>query len=332
MNLKKITIVLSFISLSILGFSQDIHLSQFYTNRQNLNPALTGSFDGDYTVYLNYRSQWSQLSVPVVTTMLGYEKRLDFHTQSVGIGGLIIHDRISDYNIANTKLFLTGSYRRDLGGVELSAGIQLGYVLKRQDFTDQTFPVQWDYDQGDFDISLSNLEEGLIGAANYFDMNAGILLSKRWNKKIKTSIGYAAFHATIPHESFLDDDFRLKLRSAVHMSSEIRLSEKIFIEPHGLIMWTTSTQDFVVGSNLRYQATKMGIRAGFFHRGGLPSSDALIYKAGLVYDNFDLGFSYDFNISELSQSATRKSTYEFSIIYTAPNIYLQQKSIPCERF
>ncbi len=312
--------------------AQDIHLSQFYTNNLNLNPALTGNFDGNYRITLNYRSQWSQLSVPIVTTMLGFEKKIDLYTQQVSVGGLIVHDRFSDFNIANSKIFLSGSYGRNLGNAELSAGLQLGYIIKRQDFSDQTFPVQWNYEQGDFDISLPNLEADDKINSNYFDMNFGINLSKTWSKKIKTNIGYSAFHITVPNESFTSTDFKLKFRSIVHFSGEMRFHEKIFIEPHALFMWTTSTEDLVVGTNLRYQAEKLGVRTGFFHRGGLPDSDALIYKVGLLYQAFEIGFSYDMNISELSQNSTRKSTYEISFIYTAPNIDLQQESIPCERF
>lgn len=332
MILKITKSIFFFLLLGMNLLAQDVHLSQFYTNNSALNPALTGDFDGNYRITLNYRSQWSQLSVPIVTTMLAFEKKMDFYTQEVGFGGLVIHDRFSDFNIANTKVLLSGSYKRNLGGLSLAAGIQAGYIIKRQDFTDQTFPVQWNYDQGDFDLTLSNLENNLDGNSNYFDMNAGIVVSKKWNKKVKSKIGYSIFHVTKPKESFTEGGFKLKARSAIHLNTEFRLNERIYIEPHALMMWTTSTQDLVVGSNFRYQAKKMGIRTGFFHRGGLPNSDALIYKIGLVYQAFDVGFSYDFNISELSQSSTRKSTYEISFIYTAPNVSLQQQSIPCERF
>ena len=333
-NMKqKITqTVFLFLMLGMNLLAQDIHLSQFYTNNAALNPALTGDFDGDYRVTLNYRSQWSQLSVPIVTTMLAFEKKLDFYTQEVGFGGLVIHDRFSDFNIANTKVYLSGSYKRNLGGLSLAAGVQAGYIIKRQDFTDQTFPVQWDFDQGDFDVMLPNMELNLDSKSNYFDLNTGIVVSKKWNKKVKSKIAYSIFHVTVPKESFGDIGFKLKTRSAVYLNSEIRLNEHIYIEPHALMMWTTSTQDLVLGSNFRYQTKKMGIRTGFFHRGGLPNSDALIYKIGLLYQAFDVGFSYYFNISELSQSSSRKSTYEISFIYTAPNVSLQQQSIPCERF
>ncbi len=330
--IQKITTIFLTLFLSFQLFGQDIHLSQFYTNNTHLNPAMTGNFNGNYRIGLNYRSQWSQLSVPIITTLLSFEKKLDYYEQEVGIGGLIAHDRFSDFNIANTKIYLSGSYRRDLGPFDIGLGLQLGYVIKRQDFSDQSFPVQWDYDQGDFDLGLSNLEGDLNNSANYFDMNFGLTLSRQWNKRVKTTLGYAGYHITQPQESFLNDDFKIKWRSKIHWSGEIRLNQSLFIEPHALLMWTTSTEDLVLGSNFRYQSEKMGVRLGVFHRGGLPDSDALIYKIGLLYKSFDIGFSYDFNISELSQNTTRKSTYEISFIYTAPNISLQQKSIPCERF
>ncbi len=45
-----------FCTLSLSG--QDIHHSQFYTSPLNLNPGLTGVFNGDQRLSLNYRRQW----------------------------------------------------------------------------------------------------------------------------------------------------------------------------------------------------------------------------------------------------------------------------------
>ena len=55
--------------------AQDIHFSQFYENGILRNPALTGIFSGDYKAGVNYRTQWSSISVPFQTMLATAEDR-----------------------------------------------------------------------------------------------------------------------------------------------------------------------------------------------------------------------------------------------------------------
>ncbi|MCV5244983.1 type IX secretion system membrane protein PorP/SprF, partial [Escherichia coli] len=56
--------------------AQDIHYSQFYENAMVRNPALTGIFSGDYKAGVNYRQQWSNISVPFTTVLASAESRI----------------------------------------------------------------------------------------------------------------------------------------------------------------------------------------------------------------------------------------------------------------
>ncbi len=58
--------ILPLIVASILIFTgqsnaQDPRFSQFFSAPQLLNPALTGVFDGEYRVNINYRNQWNSI-------------------------------------------------------------------------------------------------------------------------------------------------------------------------------------------------------------------------------------------------------------------------------
>ena len=58
----------------VLGFftikAQDIHFSLWDMSPLNLNPAMTGQFDGDYRFNGNHRNQWSSVTVPFTTYSL----------------------------------------------------------------------------------------------------------------------------------------------------------------------------------------------------------------------------------------------------------------------
>ena len=66
-SLFTLALLISVISNS---WGQDIHFSQFYAAPHTLNPALTGSFDGDWRFAGNYRNQWKSVTEPFKTLAL----------------------------------------------------------------------------------------------------------------------------------------------------------------------------------------------------------------------------------------------------------------------
>ena len=68
-RIKWMTVMVSLLMIFsfFYGNSQDLHYSQFYNAHVNINPALTGIFNGDVRVAGNYRSQWKAVPVPYMT-------------------------------------------------------------------------------------------------------------------------------------------------------------------------------------------------------------------------------------------------------------------------
>ena len=59
--MKKIIITSFLFCITVLGYAQDNHFSQFYAAPMTVNPALTGLFDGRYRGIVNYRTQWNSI-------------------------------------------------------------------------------------------------------------------------------------------------------------------------------------------------------------------------------------------------------------------------------
>jgi len=55
--------------------AQDIHFSQFYHSPQNINPSLTGVFNGHQRFIGNYRSQWNSVPVSYMTFSGAYDMK-----------------------------------------------------------------------------------------------------------------------------------------------------------------------------------------------------------------------------------------------------------------
>lgn len=326
---------------SAVASGQDVHLTQFYAAQQNLNPALIGQFDGDYRIAANYRSQWSQVNdagQPLTTTVLGGDKKFFLFSDEISAGLLVINDQFTGFETNINKIILSGSYKKTFGGHNLRGGIQLGGVFKSTNLEVQTFPSQWNYAIGEFDPTMNSGEGALANSQAYFDMNMGFAWSKRMGKLTPT-VGLSFFHLNAPKDTYQAiHTERLKIRKVLHAEVEYALNGKLNVEPKLMYMFTTKAQDLVVGSNFRYEignAVLKDVYIGAMYRDGFNrNNDAVMPVIGAGVKHFDLGFSYDLNISNLSDGSysPRKSTIEFSLVYTAPLYLPQTLSIPCDRY
>lgn len=316
--------------------AQDVHLSQFYTAQLNLNPALAGYYDGEYRIAANYRSQWAQIGDPITTSMIALDRKFYFYSDEIDAGIIFINDQFAGFNMNTNKIFITGSYKKKINYNEFRFGVQAGIVLKSTNLATQTFPNQWVYETGEFDPDVSNGETTLSDSQNFIDVNIGASWSKAFNK-FKPLIGLSLFHINRPKDTYFEEPTeRLRMRQVIHGEAVIDLNGPVTIEPKLLYMWTTKAQDALIGGNVKrhFKESKVkNIYAGLLYRDSFRrNKDALIPIVGLTYKRFDIGFSYDVNVSSLSDYSTRKSTLEFSLIYTAPLFSPNNLSIPCDRY
>ena len=336
MVVKKLIISTVFILFCKLFFAQDVHLSQFYTAQQNLNPALGGYYKGEFRIAGNYRSQWAQINKPITTAMIAADRKFYFYSDEIDVGLMFVNDQFEGFNMNTNKIFLSGSYQKKIKYNEFRFGAQVGFVMKNTDLSTQTFPNQWTYGTGQFDPNLSNGESNLLDAQNFIDVNIGIAWSKTF-RKFKPLVGFSLFHVNRPKDAFFDATTEnLSMRQVVHGEVVIDLNAKVSIEPKIMYMWTASAQNTLLGTTIKrhYKSGKVqNIYGGLLYRDGFARTyDAIIPVVGLTYNRFDIGLSYDLNISGLSDYSPRKSTLEFSLVYTGPLFSPQNLSIPCDRY
>jgi type IX secretion system PorP/SprF family membrane protein len=331
-----------------VSFAQDIHLSQFYTADHLLNPAKVGDYDGDYRFIGNYRNQWRQIpqqgisnNSPLNTYIVSFDKAFHYYSHEIDGGILVAHDEFTGFNTLTTKALLTAGYGYLLKGHKLRAGIQAGMVFNSTDLSKQTFPDQWNYNPGPtqtgfFDPNMSNNENNLKRSQNYFDLNLGVQWSKKF-KKLEPKCGFALDHVNHPKNTYFSKSVeRMKTRKVLYAELNYYLNNKITIQPKLLWMWTDKANDMVFGSNVRFNIRNKIIPAVFvgalYRSGADRNTDALIPVAGFSYKRFDLGFSYDVNVSTLSEGIKRARTFEFSIIYTGASSKPKFIALPCDRY
>lgn len=335
--MKKSGFFLLLLVCSLFAIAQEVHLSQFYTNQQNLNPALMGDYDGIYRVAVNHRNQWRQIgNSPLVTSMVSFDHKFYYYTDEITAGLIVMNDQVSTFGYNTSKIQLSGSYKKVVAGHELRGGIQAGVVLKSFDLGSQTFPNQWVYERGEFDGNLDNLENGLQESQNFVDFNAGLAWAKSFSK-FKAKFGLSFMHLNNPTDSYFDDkNAKLGLTAVYHGEILYRLNPSYSIEPKFFYMRASKAQNLVVGSNLYKELQSdliSKVQAGLLYRSGFGRNrDAIIPVVGVSYKRFDVGLSYDFNIGDLSKFSTNKGTYELSLIFTAPAFTPKKMTLPCDRY
>ena len=334
--MRKLALLISTLFLVSTGSAQDIHLTQFYTNQENLNPAMVGMYEGAYRAVGNYRHQWPEINRAITTGMVGFDKKFFFFKDEIDAGILIANDNYSGFALNTTKIFLTAAYKKVFKGHEVRAGIQLGAVIKSTDLSSQTFPDQWAYQDGIFDPTIYNGEDNLQGNQAFFDMNLGAAWSYKF-KKFTPTVGFSVFHITRPKDTyFTTETERLRTRQSVQVLVDVPINESFSVEPKFMYMWTTRVSDMMFGGNVKYHIKNAMIKnvyMGILYRGGFGrNSDAVAPVAGFHISNFDIGLSYDLNVSQLSAQSNQKTTFELSIIYTAPIFLPKSLAIPCDRY
>jgi type IX secretion system PorP/SprF family membrane protein len=334
---KLVTSLLFSACLSSFVLAQDIHLSQFYNSDQLLNPSKTGDFDGDYRITGNYRNQWNtQTLQPLMTSIISFDKGFHYYSHQIDGGILLARDEFDGFNSTTNKILVSAAYGYTYKENRFRVGIQPGFVFKKTDLNKQSFPGQWDFQSGTFNTQLNNQETNLNPTDNYFDLNVGAQWARKF-EKIEPKIGFAADHINRPKDTYLNTvTQRLRARKVFHAEANWQLREKIFLQPKLLWMWTAKANDMVLGTNVKHLINNKSITSiyyGAHYRHGVNRiADAVIPTVGLKYKKFDLGFSYDTNVSSISKNVTHKSSFEFSIIYIAASSKPKYITLPCDRY
>ena len=72
--------------LAVAAVGQDIHFSQFARSPMNLNPGMSGRFEGDWRLVANSRQQWRSVSNPYRTFGGSFDGHDFLKVQELGTG------------------------------------------------------------------------------------------------------------------------------------------------------------------------------------------------------------------------------------------------------
>lgn len=335
----KKTISWIFFLLTVISLSaQDIHFSQYNEAPLMMNPALTGFFDGQHRIGLNYKNQWRSIGNAYNTYALSYDTRLGSGSGNrsgfLAIGVNAFNDVSGDLNFSNMIGSLNVAYHLKINDEQmLAAGIYGGFGQRSIDQEGMQWDSQYDGISG-YDPTLASNETFTFQSFGYIDFGFGMNWSLNHNSTnmssndgFKTNVGFSVSHVNQPNFEFLNNsDERLNMRITTHAKALIGLSgTNTALVPSILLQFQGSQKEILPGLMVRYTLREQSKYTGFINDAYLSlggyyrTSDAVIANAMIELNDFAIGLSYDINVSKLSNATNGKGGFEIALRYIIAN-------------
>lgn len=338
-------LIIAILTLTLVGGkAQDIHFSQFGNSPLNLNPALTGIFEGDRRFIANVRGQWNDTPDPdpltYRTLSLAYDMSFpnkNYQKRFLSAGVLLNYDRAGDSKLTTFNLGLTASYTiRVTDGLYLSAGGMFAYNNRSFDFGDLQFDEQYDTGQEfsvpQFNPDLGNGESFAPNpSVNLFDVSGGFNIHYRHPqrlKRISADLGVGFMHFNEPEQAFFSEDDKevLPRRNSIYGLSSIQLFDsKWDVLVNATHQFQGQHRETLIGGGLAYHH-KWGQEEGYDVQLMVSRrlKDNWIPMIGFQHRNWRVTGSYDWNTAPFRAPSLRRVGYELSIIH----IWSTVKDVP----
>ncbi|MBC7950165.1 MAG: PorP/SprF family type IX secretion system membrane protein [Chitinophagaceae bacterium] len=323
-NLKRSTWVTACLLLaSVLpSFAQtDPHFTQNYTFPMYINPALTGSSDGEYRVSAIYRSQWGSVTNPYRTTGISFDTRtnkninlgVNLLNQSAGDGGFNYFNAYASVAYTGVKFGKENNHRVVLA-------MQGGVINRRVDQAKFKWGEQWNPITG-YNAGNATTESFVTTSATTLDLGAGALYYDATpGKKTNAFGGFSVFHLNKPKDPIVSSQGAelntIPVRYTLHGGVSFNLFERTSFIPHVLYMKQGSASETMLGAYVQLNVNdETDLMIGGYYR----AKDAIAPFVGFDWRNFIVGLSYDANTSKLGALSRSVNSFELSLSYIKRN-------------
>ena len=329
-----------FLLLTICGFSQDIHFSQFFETPLLRNPALAGIFSGDVRIQAVFRNQWNSVTTPYQTGSFNGEYKLpvgkgdDFLT----IGGEILYDKAGTIAMTSTHILPVANYHKSLSkdrNMYLSVGFMGGLVQRKLDRSKLTTNNQ--YNGTGYDPSLADGETFTNQGYTYLDGSVGVSFNSQLgeNEDNNIFIGAAYHHFNkAPKISFYGDN-NIDMIPKYVFSGAIKMgvTESSHLTFQADYSRQGASSEMVAGMMYSYKLDD-AVNPRYIIDGGalIRWGDAVIPVIKLQCLPVSFALSYDVNVSQLKTASYGRGGIELSISYIGSIIRDNSEGIRCPRF
>lgn len=294
--MRQVIIILFLISFNITN-AQDVHFSQFNTDRINLNPAIIGNlFENDFRFSLQRRTQWGSVSIPFTSLSTTYE--IKNILPKINFGAQFLNDKAGDSKFTTNQINLAFSKNLYVFDYDiLGIGAVIGVGQRSIDFTDLVF---------------EDPEQFLRNSYLYSDIGIGASYTTNPNNIFSANFGISSFHLNTPNNSFRENDnVKLPIKNNFFGRVKYEYLTNITLLPEVFLSKQGASNELLFGCKSQIKSEKVKVIPLVYYR----VKDAIIIGLGVEKNNLIANVSYDINISDLDVASNNKGGVEFSIIY-----------------
>ena len=328
--------------------AQDIHFSQFNYSNSYLNPALVATGDADARITAIMRSQWKFANSHYQTYYLEGDHKLNpcFNTSKhkFGLGGSFFYDSAGDLRETQISLSASGSYTYQIDTENaISFGLQTAVSnLKINGFENATTGNQVG-SNGIPDFNNPTGED--FDNLSYFYGDVGLGFNYSGRKSIRRDadgnitkfgrgsldFGIGIFHLNRPKNQYQEgNDTRLDIRYSIYMLPVVEISRSFDVRGKMSVQLQGDYFESVLGaqgifhflsakrSNV-YLGLGASVRAKDLTKNNLL--DAIIPEMSFGYNDWELGFIYDVNVSSYENASNGRG---------GPEIFLRKNFNFCD--
>ena len=337
--MRRIFFTCLIVTATLFGKAQDPNFSQFFVSPLTLNPALTGKFDGNYRLALNFRNQWPSINNAFKTYTASFDASvLKNHIpdyDQFGIGLLALTDKSGNGVLQHNYVGVSTAYHKALdesGFHQIGLGFQGVYVSKRLDVNSLKFEdmLRSDGFTGLTQEDFTNYQLDL----SYFDLNAGFFYNGTTDGANNFYLGGSMYHINKHEETFTDTGhYYMASRLTLQAGGMVPLGDYNAFHFSAMHSRQANAVNTVIGGAYMLNInpdewSPTNLYLGTWFRFG----DAVIPYVGLEFGEFRVGASYDVNVSGLKPASNMRGGAEFSLIYIKKPVDPNAKKLNCPKF
>lgn len=309
-----------FLLISASGMCQDLTYSQFYEIPLLRNPALAGVFKGDLRLSSAHRSQWQSVTVPFQTTTVSVEYKLPVFNFNdfVTIGLMASHDVAGDIKLKRTQLLPVVNYHKSLSDDAdnyISVAFMAGPVQSQFDPTQAKMDDQ--FVNGGYSVGNATNQIFSKTGYSYWDASTGITFSSGFGEAGRYYVGAGIFHFNKPKLNFFSNntDAHISEKYVVNAGITSPVSDYGRVIAYGDYFVQGGNRQFLGGmlyetDLVQYEDENGNVSLAFgsFYRW----NDAVIPTVRLAFHEWNIGVSYDVNISKLKTASQMRGGFELT--------------------
>ncbi len=310
--IKHILILLPVLLTNIKLVSQDIQFSQYYAAKFDIAPSFAGNTKGGRFTSI-FRDQWPLLR----NTFITYGFALDHAVSKLngGIGIFAMQDYSNGGGFIVTNAGMQYSYSLKLNHTwQFRPGSQVSIINKKIDLNHITFGSQLSFDETNRNNPV-NIESGNITT---YEVGISILFYSH-----KVWFGMDVDHLPLSKNSFSGENSAIpaKFTSFGGVRLTTIQGRLLYAKKYMYFSFLFLYQNKFKQLDLGVYWSKKPLELGLWYRGlpffknefGMFDNSALIFKAGMEFDNYSIGYSFDFSLSRIGSFTG--GAHEISMVF-----------------